>query len=352
MHLSTSNSRTPTKAHIALVLVLCAAFCASVELLAAHFFGRFSRMERRRESEYRDALAVRSARTRHRISVLVAGNSLLLRGVDFPQLQQDIGPEIELHRTGFENAGFLSWYYGLQRMFESGAQPDVIVLVLSPPQLTSDLNDGDYIVHMLVDPRDLMRFADDVGADRNQISVLALDDLSFFFGSRAEIRSWILGKVLPEAPTLTSHFHPPFKYEPPDNNKILALASKHLEQLQQLCERHGTAFVFVVPPTFQDSGANAVLEAGESKGVPVLIPLSAGVLPWSDYSDENHLNPNGAAKFTPALAASLKQFMAQNVAQPSASLSARPAAAGGIGKTAAPASPTNVALGAAGLAPK
>ena len=193
MHLSTSNSRTPTKGHIALLLVLCAAFCASVELVTAHLFGRVSRIERRRETEYRDALEVRSARIRHKTSVLVAGNSLLLQGVDFPQLQKDVGLEIELHRTVFENTFFLDWYYGLQRIFRAGAQPDVIVLVLSP-QLTSDSNGGDYIVHMLVDRHDLMRFANDTGADRNQISVLALDNLSFFFGSRAEIRSLDIGQ--------------------------------------------------------------------------------------------------------------------------------------------------------------
>lgn len=131
MRLSTFNSKVPTKAHIVLLLALCAVFCASVELVTAHYFGRVSRIEKRRETEYRDALAVRSARVRHKTSVLVAGNSLLLHGVDFPQLQQDIGEGIELHRTVFENTSFLDWYYGLQQIFNAGAQPDVTVLVLS-----------------------------------------------------------------------------------------------------------------------------------------------------------------------------------------------------------------------------
>lgn len=331
------------------MLALCTAFCASVDLVTAHFFGRVSRIERRRETEYRDALAVRSARTRHKTSVLVAGNSLLLHGVDFPQLQKDVGAEIELHRTVFENTFFLDWYYGLQRIFRAGAQPDVIVLVLSPTQLTSTGFDGDYMVHMLVDRHDLMRFANDTGADRNEISVLALDNLSYFFGTRAEIRTWILGKALPDLPRLTGYFRSHYKYDPADSNKTLELATKRLKQLDSLCESHGAGFVLVLPPTFQDSGANAVLKAGASLDVPVLIPFAPGALPWSDFSDEIHLNPTGAVKFTPALAARLKQFMTQNVPQSEPALpSPRPAAAREFQKTAVPASSTNVALGLPG----
>jgi hypothetical protein len=331
-----------------LLLVLCTVFCASVELVTAHFFGCVSRIEKRRETEYRDALAIRSARTRHKTSVLVAGNSLLLEGVDFPQLQLDIGVEIELHRTVFENTSFLDWYYGLQRIFNAGAQPDVTVLVLSPAQLTSDTHDGDYGVHMLVDFRDLTRFAKDTHADRNRISVLALDNLSFFFGSRAEIRTWILGKILPDLSRLTGLFHTHYKADPPTNDAVLELATKRLEQLRYLCERHGTGFVLVVPPTFQDSGANAVLKAGASQGIPVLIPLFPGVLPWSDYSDEIHLNPNGAVKFTPALAASLKQLVEQNTAQTEPAWSSpKPAAARRHQETAVPTISVNALMGIA-----
>jgi hypothetical protein len=337
------NSKVPTRAHIVLLLALCAAFCASVELVTAHLFGRVSRIEKRRETEYRDALAIRSARTRHKTSVLVAGNSLLLHGVDFPQLQQDIGMETELHRTVFENTSFFDWHYGLQRIFNAGAQPDVTVLVLSPAQLTSDAYNGDYSAHMLVDFRDLMRFAKDTRADRNRISVLALDNLSFFFGSRAEIRTWILGMLLPDLPVLTSHFRYQSKGEPPDNDAVQELATQRLNQLRSLCESHGTEFVLVVPPTIQDSGINAVLKAGASQGVPVLIPFPPGVLSSSDYSDEVHLNANGAMKFTRALAQSLKQSMPQDAA-PAETASGSPTATHGVRNLAMRATQTNLAM--------
>lgn len=343
MHLSIFNSKVPTRVHIVLLLTLCAAFCASVELVTGHLFGRVSRIEKRRETEYRDALAVRSARARHKTSVLVAGNSLLLHGVDFPKLQQDIGLETELHRTVFENTSFFDWYYGLQRIFKAGAQPDVTVLVLSPAQLTSDAYNGDYSAHMLVDLRDLMRFAKDTHADRNRISVLALDNLSYFFGSRAEIRTWILGKILPDLPTLTNYFRYQNKGDPPDNDAVQELATQRLKQLRSLCESHGTEFMLVVPPTIQDSGISAVLKAGASQGVPVLIPFSPGVLSSSDYSDEVHLNANGAMKFTRALAESLKQSMALDTTR-AETASSSSTATQGARKTAGRVIQTNVAM--------
>ncbi len=66
---STSNSRKPAKADIALLLALIAIFCCSVEIIASYFFVRVSRIEKRREMEYRSALAIRSAKTRPRFRI-------------------------------------------------------------------------------------------------------------------------------------------------------------------------------------------------------------------------------------------------------------------------------------------
>jgi hypothetical protein len=134
-----------------------------------------------------------SASQRGRTSVLLAGNSLLLHGVDLPNLQRTVSPDLEVHKTVFENTGYLDSYYGLRRLFKGGSRPNLVVLVLSPSQLVSNWTDGDYSVKMLVDRRDLLSFASDLRADWNRMSVLALDNVSYFFGTRAETRSWILG---------------------------------------------------------------------------------------------------------------------------------------------------------------
>jgi hypothetical protein len=323
---STSNSRKPAKADIALLLALVAIFCCSVEAIAGYFFVRVSRIEKRRETEYHSALAIRSAKQRGRASVLVVGNSLLLHGVDFPSLQRNVGSDFELQRAVFENTGYLDWHYGLRRLFKSGARPDVVVLVLNPKQLVSNWTAGDYSAQMLVDGEDLLPFAKDLRADRNRLSVLALDNLSYFFGTRAETRSWILGKLMPDLPSLTHHFHVPSSV--PDNNGIAEISGERLKQTRQLCEEYGAMFVFAIPPAIDDSGENIVVRAAQVQSIPVLIPMPPGSLPRSDYSDLIHLNAQGAAEFTPALAADLRAVIVTPRQQASTATAAQPALGG------------------------
>jgi len=307
MPLSTSNSDRPQagKLHIVLLLALCALFCVAVEVVTAHFFGRVSRVEMRRETEYGAAFSIKSAKAYQKKSVLVAGNSLLLHGVDFPELRRALGPGVELNRSVFENTFFFDWYYGLRQLFNAGARPDVVVLVFGPWHLISDSFDGDYSVHMMVDERDLVRFANDTGADRNEMSVMALDKASFFYGTRAEIRTWVLNKILPDLPTLTNHFR--FKPALPSDRSVSDIAANRLRLLRDLCERNGTELILVVPPSQDDSGLSVITETAASQGVPALIPVRA--LPRSDYADSVHLNPLGAAVFTQALAKGLKPLI-------------------------------------------
>jgi hypothetical protein len=227
--------------------------------------------------------------------------------VDFPRLQQQAGPDLNLYRVVVEGTFYLDWYYGLRRMFASGARPDAIVLVLNPTQLASPAIGGDYTVHFLVDKADLLEFAKETGADRNRLSSLALANLSFFYGTRAEIRNWVLGQILPDLPGLTRSFHPAPKE--PAAGSLQELTTQRLQRLRQLCQRHGAELVFVLPPSNEDIGTDVVSRAAASLGMQVLIPIAPGVLPLSDYSDHFHLNPNGASKFTPALAAGLRQSL-------------------------------------------
>jgi hypothetical protein len=307
MHLSTSNfsARQPGKVHIALVLTVCSLFCVSVETVTTRYFARVSRTEKRRELEYQAALAIRSAKADHKLSVLVAGNSLLLRGVDFPELERGLRPDLEVKRSVFENTSFLDWYYGLSRFFRAGSRPDVVVLVLSPWQLVSDATDGDYTVQMMVDRRDLLRFANETGADRNRMSVMALDKASFFFGTRAEIRTWILNTVLPDLPSLTQFFR--FDVSVTGDHNDVEVAGQRLNRLSALCDQYGVKFVLVVPPLPEQAGLRTIADAAATEGVPALMPIH--ILPRSDYADLIHLNAQGAAKFTPALAESLRNLL-------------------------------------------
>ena len=318
-----------------MVLALCAFFCLSVEIVTARYFGRVSRTEKRRQAEYYAALTLRSGKADGKISVLVAGNSLLLRGVDFPELERSLRNDMEVKRSVFENTSFLDWYYGLSRFFRAGSRPDVVVLVLSPWQLVSDATDGDYTVQMMVDKRDLLRFGNETGADRNRMSVLALDKASFFFGTRAEIRTWMLNTVLPDLPSLTQFFR--FDVSVTDDHNEAEIARRRLDRLRALCDQYGVKFVLAVPPAREDAGMAAIVDAAATQGVPALVPIR--VLPESDYADLIHLNAQGAAKFTPALAQSLRQVLLTPTAQTPARSSAPALPGGAVGKGANAGSP-------------
>jgi len=195
----------------------------------------------------------------------------------------------------------------LSHMFRMGAAPDVVVLVLNPIQLTSRAIDGDYSAHFLVDRRDLTSLANDIGADRDKMSSLALANVSFFYATRAEIRTWILGRILPDLPSFTHLLY--VAPTLPSGNAFPRTATQRLIQLRELCETYGVQVVLVIPPAVEDSGAATVLRAAKESGVKVLNPIGPAILPASDYSDNFHLNSRGAGKFTPALASALKETL-------------------------------------------
>jgi hypothetical protein len=260
-------------------------------------------MESRRESEYEGAIAIRSEKPLNRSSLLLAGNSLMLEGVDFPRLASNALPEFQAHRFVVENTSYFDWYFGLRRIFKQGARPDVVALMLNPIQLTSSKFDGDYAAHLLVDRGDLLEFGHQVSADRNDMTSLALANVSSFYGTRSEVRTWLLGKIMPGVISLFRQTTASPKYEISRD-----LSIQRMLELSRLCSQYGAQFVIVLPPSRQGIGFDVVLEGAKLSGVKILMPVAPGVLPATDFSDGFHLNAGGAAKFTPYLAAELKQL--------------------------------------------
>jgi len=311
MRLSTFSSKVPNTGHIGLLLSMCALFCCAVEVGTSLYFGTVSQVESRRRVEYREALELRpgdhGAKT-----VLLAGNSLLLRGVDVSQLQRATLPDLQIRRFVIENTFYLDWYYGLRRLFKQGSHPNFVALVLSPFQLASDSMNGDYSVHLLVDGGDLPEVAKVTGADRNRISSLMLSHYSEFYGTRSEIRSWILGRMVGDVSDLFRPSETVLKTrEFPEG-----IVAERLLQLQQLCAAQGVGLILVLPPAKRDYGVSAVVQLSARDNIKMLLPVAPGALASSDFSDNVHLNNRGAEKFTPALAAGLKVIVAQAGSEP------------------------------------
>jgi hypothetical protein len=128
---------------------------------------------------------------------------------------------------------------------------------------------------------------------------------------------------MPDLPSLTHHFH--VNSSVPDNKGIAEISSERLKQTRQLCEEYGVSFVFAIPPAIDDSGEDIVVRSAQMQSIPVLIPIRPGDLPRSDYADLIHLNAQGAAEFTSALAADLRAVILTSRQQAPTATATQPA---------------------------
>jgi hypothetical protein len=176
---------------------------------------------------------------------------------------------------------------------------------MNPVQLTSRVVNGDYSVHFLVDGDDLIGYSKDINAGRNAMSSIMLDKVSAFYGSRAQIRTYIVGHILPSVAALLRRD----ATTPLADEQSADIAGQRLIQLTQLCARNGAVLVFVLPPATQGVGTEEVLRAAAANDIKMLVPIMPGGLPTSDFSDNFHLNAHGSGQFTPLLASSLREAL-------------------------------------------
>jgi hypothetical protein len=309
-----SNSNRVRRRHVAVLLALVVAFCAAVELTTRVGYDRVSRIQRRTAAEY--AAAVRAGGTG---STLLLGNSLLDDGVDLDDLRRRLGPGVRAGRFVVESSTYFDWLYGLRHLFGRGARPRTVVLVMSARQWLTTATRGEVTAGLMVDRRDLTRLAADVGLDNTKTSNLAFASVSNYYANRAEIRKWLLGRVVPGLDALSPRFAPP---APPLPSGELAgrQAGPRLTAIRDLCEGHGARLVVVVPPTGTgpEGGVDGIVEAGARAGVAVLVPVAEGRLSAEHYRDGFHLNELGRAVFTEALASQLGENLRASTWPPTA----------------------------------
>jgi len=277
-------------------------FLAGLEIAYRFGFARFSRIENRTQEDYAKALTVRPGPP-GRPAILFLGNSLLLEALDYPGMTKALEPHATPVRFVIEQTSYLDWKYGIRRLLNSGVRPDRIILSMNIPMLAGNVIRGDYSAFYLLDTPDILSAGKEAGYDLTKTSSLYFARYSFFFASRNNFRNFILNKVHSGYGAVLHDFTTTGAKEMTDA-EIIAAAAPRLAEFRQLCAQYNVRFDFLLPPGF-GKGEQALIQAGNNSGVPVIVPVSLNEWKLDMYKDGFHVNQEGASQFTRRLAAKL-----------------------------------------------
>lgn len=309
MLLSTSSSRLalpPARRASLAFLIAAVLLLLGIEGTVRLGFERASQIQSRTRRELSRAVAPVRAGTP---AVLLVGNSLLGSAVEPEVLQRLAGTTMDVRRVVVEDTRYLDWYFGIRRLFASGARPRVLALVMSTQQLADDGFRGDYSAHYLCTAADLWEASMRAGADRTRAAGFYAAHVSRFWGVRTEIRKWLLATAWPDVPDLlrSVRLRPRSKQERAvDGDKIRS----RLLELGDLAVRNQALPVLIVPPSLGAADATDVVAlATQGTGVLLVVPLAAGQMDSDHFEDGMHVNSRGASQFTRALAKSLNDVL-------------------------------------------
>jgi hypothetical protein len=269
-------------------------------------FDRVSRIGKRIAGEYAGARSIQPADSP---TVLVVGNSLLLEGVDFPDLQQRAARDgARVLRFVIERTAWLDWYYGIRRLLAEGSRPKVVILCLDTQQLMSSTIRGDFSSFYLFQVGDIPAVAREAHYNLTQASSLVFGHYSRFYADRTNLRSFLLNRLDPSYVEMMYEMTvqpPPL----PSSAEIEHVAEMRLAALKAEGDSRGVKCILLIPPGFT-SGGKEISAAAARVGAEVWAPISQNALPRSDYqADGYHLNQHGAAVFTQALAGELRNLV-------------------------------------------
>jgi hypothetical protein len=275
------------------------------DYLVKHHSFTYARVSR----QYGEALKVRPSRPGEPASVLMVGNSLLLYGVDVDRLHELTSGRMRIYPIFLEATGYYDWLYGLRRLFRRGARPQVVVVGLPVDFFLGTGVRQDYSPLMLFDARDVLGVASDLRLDNTATSNLLLEHSSTFWDRRSALRAEVLRQIVPHLEDLFSLI----KTMPtiPQGPEFEAVAISRLRTLRELCEANGAKLIILVPPTpSSESAVRQMAIASQKAGVQTFVPIDPGALSARFYQrDALHLNPEGAALFTSALATDLSKHL-------------------------------------------
>jgi hypothetical protein len=274
-------------------------------------YPRISNIQQRIASDEREVESIKTMSADAAPTILLVGNSLLLRGLAYPKIKKDLPPDARPVRFVIENTEYLDWFYGLRQLFAKGVKPTKVMLCLNLGQTLSHSVLDDSAWH-LFGRRDLLAISRNAGMDTTQTSSLIFAHWSAFYAGREGIRNYILNITAPgyAAELHRLAMHPPFL---PAEGKTLIQARERLHSLNELCWQNGVQFVLLVPPALGNRN-DLLIQAANLEGVDVDAPIASGTLgPEFFRADRFHLNEKGAEIFTDAIVRDLRaQFRRTN----------------------------------------
>jgi hypothetical protein len=289
------------KAGIIALLAGLAAIFLGLEVSSPRILARLSRTERRINSEMRAASALHPATADGRPTVLFAGNSLLIEGVQIDSLRSDLGSQYEVSRLTVEQTHYWDWYFGLRRLLESGSRPSVIVLTLATDQLASRFTLGESFAHRQMSTRDFPLVVRKTQLDRTTATTYFFAHWSEWQADKGFIRQCVMILMVPNFRELAARIadHGPHVSDPA---VILDRAHQRLSDLAELSRNYGVRIVLLVPPTLHEDHSKEIQQIGEEAGLPVWVPSPPGEFPREYFRDGFHLNTIGSGIFTSRLA--------------------------------------------------
>jgi len=299
-----------------LSIVLFAFFPPAIELATRVAFSHISALEHRVATEHARALSLRHGAGHP--TVLFAGNSLLLTDVDMDQLRRLLPRQLQVERFVVEATYFIDWQFGVRRLFADGARPDYLVLVLAPANYAASAIRGDYSAYYLFSTSDIPLVGRELGLTRTAESSLYVARYSLFWAARSNTRSLILRRTFPE---YTSVLHMLATSSAVAPHNPVSLNEARLRQLDDTARQYGCSLILLVPPGFDDTGEQALIQAAGRAGVKTLVPVRNGAWPATlFFGDRFHLTTAGAGLFTAQLAEYLSPILSSVGTDPAAGI--------------------------------
>ena len=304
---SISGSKSEAIAYAKVLAGICAALMLFFEIgsiyLLKHRSGTYARISR----QYDEALKARATSPGEPPGVLIVGNSLLLHGVELNRLQALTSSRMRLYPIFLEATGYYDWLYALHGLFLRGARPQVVVLGVGVNYFLENGVRQDYAPMMFFNARDTFAVASDLKLDRTATTNLLLAHSSTFWDTRSAIRMQVLNRIVPHLEDLFSLVNQ--KPAIPEGLEFAEMSIPRLRRLRELCAANGAKLILLVPPTLDSEKAvSQMAGAAQNAGVDVSLPIDPATLSAKFYQpDGMHLNRDGAALFTLALARDLPE---------------------------------------------